>query len=92
MQQSAHLPGAISFATNFSERRLGEVRLSPGPMGENFSGSWSVTNRNSLLHDCYAELRRIVLPRTPMNKGDTCLWGDDVEVAFNQPRVYAICY
>ena len=36
---------------NFLERRLGEVRLCPGPMGEKFSGSWSDTSRNTLLHN-----------------------------------------
>jgi hypothetical protein len=29
---------------------LGEVRHSPGPMGQDFSGSWSVTSRHPLLH------------------------------------------
>src|SRR5215211_509259 len=36
---------------NFRERRLGEVRLGPGPMGGDFSGSSTVTSRNPLLHD-----------------------------------------
>jgi hypothetical protein len=36
---------------NFLERRKREVRLSPGPMGEEFSGSSAVTCRNALLHD-----------------------------------------
>ena len=36
---------------NFLELRKGEVRLSPGPMGENFSGSCIVTSRNSLIHN-----------------------------------------
>jgi hypothetical protein len=34
---------------NFVELRYGEVRLSPGPMGENFSGSCIVTSRNPLI-------------------------------------------
>ena len=39
-------------AANFVERRLGEVRSSPGPMGgEYFSGSCAVTSRNALLHN-----------------------------------------
>ena len=36
---------------NLLELRKGEVRLSPGPMGENFSGSCIVTSRNSLIHN-----------------------------------------
>ena len=35
----------------FLERRKGEVRSSPGPMGEKFSGSWSVTSRHPLIHN-----------------------------------------
>jgi hypothetical protein len=35
----------------FVELRKGEVRLSPGPMGENFSGSCIVTSRNFLIHN-----------------------------------------
>src|SRR5687768_12727698 len=35
----------------FVERRHGEVGLSTGPMGEDFSGSCIVTSRNSLLHN-----------------------------------------
>jgi hypothetical protein len=34
---------------NFSELRHGEVLLIPGPMGEDFSGSSTVTSRNSLI-------------------------------------------
>src|SRR5215212_91929 len=37
--------------TNFLELRACEVRLCPGPMGEKFSGSWSVTSRNPLIHN-----------------------------------------
>jgi RimJ/RimL family protein N-acetyltransferase len=37
--------------TSFPERRQHEVRSSPGPMGENFSGSWSVTSRHPLIHN-----------------------------------------
>jgi hypothetical protein len=36
---------------NFLELRQGEVRLSPGPIGEHFSGSCTVTSRNSLIHN-----------------------------------------
>jgi hypothetical protein len=36
---------------NFSERRLGEVRLCPGPMGQEFSGNCDVASRNALLHN-----------------------------------------
>jgi hypothetical protein len=36
---------------NFSELRHGEVRLIPGPMGEDFSGSCTVTSRNPLIHN-----------------------------------------
>src|SRR5215217_9547964 len=36
---------------NFLELRYGEVRLGPGPMGRDFSGSCVVTSRNALLHD-----------------------------------------
>ena len=36
---------------NSVELRKGEVRLSPGPIGENFSGSCIVTSRNSLIHN-----------------------------------------
>jgi len=35
---------------NFGELRHGEVRWVPGPMGENFSGSCTVTSRNLLIH------------------------------------------
>ena len=34
---------------NFGELRKDEVRLCPGPMGEDFSGSWSVTSRHPLI-------------------------------------------
>ena len=36
---------------NFVERRQREVRLCPGPMGGDFSGSSTVASRNTLLHD-----------------------------------------
>jgi hypothetical protein len=36
---------------NFRELRQGEVRLGPGPMGEKFSGSCTVTRRNHLIHN-----------------------------------------
>ncbi len=36
---------------DFAFWRKGEVRLSPGPMGEHFSGSCTVTSRNSLIHN-----------------------------------------
>jgi hypothetical protein len=40
----------IALRTNFAETRLGEVRLVPGRIGENFSGSYIVTSRNPLIH------------------------------------------
>jgi hypothetical protein len=45
-----------SCGPNFLELRQGEVRLSPGPMDENFSGSCIVTSRIPLIHKrnyCY---------------------------------------
>ena len=36
---------------DFAFWRKGEVRLSPSPMGEHFSGSCTVTSRNSLIHN-----------------------------------------
>src|SRR5215212_9662107 len=36
---------------NFGKLRACEVRLCPAPMGEKFSGSWSVTSRNPLIHN-----------------------------------------
>jgi hypothetical protein len=36
---------------DFAFWREGEVRLSPCPMGENFSGSCTVTSRNYLIHN-----------------------------------------
>jgi hypothetical protein len=36
---------------NFVELRNGEVRLCPGPMSPDFSGSCAVTSRNSLIHN-----------------------------------------
>jgi len=36
---------------NFRELRHGEVRSVPGAIGENFSGSCTVTSRNPLIHD-----------------------------------------
>jgi hypothetical protein len=41
----------FTYRVNFGELHKGEVRLSPGPMGENFSGSCIVTSRNSLIHN-----------------------------------------
>src|SRR5215208_3955789 len=35
---------------DFASWRKGEVRLSPGSMGEDFSGSCAVTSRNPLIH------------------------------------------
>jgi hypothetical protein len=35
---------------NFGELRQREVRHSPGPRRQDFSGSWSVTSRHPLLH------------------------------------------
>jgi hypothetical protein len=34
---------------DFGELRQGELRLCPGPMGEDFSGSCTVTSRNPLI-------------------------------------------
>src|SRR5215211_4773180 len=39
-----------SCGPNFLELRQGEVRLSPGPMDLDFSGSCPVTSRNPLIH------------------------------------------
>jgi len=36
---------------NFLELRQGEVRLSPGRMGQDFSGSCAVASRNPLIHE-----------------------------------------
>jgi hypothetical protein len=46
----AYMPGSYIFRANFGEPRQGEVRLSAGPMGEDFSGSCTVTSRNPLIH------------------------------------------
>ena len=43
--------GASGTRPNFQERRACEVRSSPGPREQKFSGSWSVTSRNPLLHN-----------------------------------------
>jgi hypothetical protein len=45
--------GALRAMLNmdFRELRKAEVRLCSGPMGEKFSGSWSVTSRNPLIHN-----------------------------------------
>src|ERR671910_595800 len=40
-----------SLASNFLELRHGEARLVPGPMGQDFSGSCTVTRRNPLIHN-----------------------------------------
>jgi len=37
-------------SVNFLEPRQREVRLSPGPMGRDFSGSCNVASRNPLIH------------------------------------------
>jgi len=42
--------GRYNLCPNFQELRQGEVRLVPTPMGENFSGSCTVTSRNPLIH------------------------------------------
>jgi hypothetical protein len=47
----AQSPQSPNKAPNFRELRYGEVRLSPHPMSENFSGSCIVTSRNSLTHN-----------------------------------------
>jgi hypothetical protein len=44
------MPGSYIFRANFGEPRQGEVRLSAGPRGEDFSGSCTVTSRNPLIH------------------------------------------
>src|SRR5215203_760112 len=44
------LPELLATA-NFRELRHCEVRLVPSPMDENFSGSCTVTSRNSLIHN-----------------------------------------
>jgi hypothetical protein len=41
--------GSYIFRANFGEPRQGEVRLSPDPMGQDFSGSCTVTSRNPLI-------------------------------------------
>jgi hypothetical protein len=43
--------GALQSVANFRELCHGEVRLSPGPVGEDFSGSCTVTSRNPLIHN-----------------------------------------
>ena len=40
---------ALQSVANFGELCHGEVRLSPGPVGEDFSGSCTVTSRNPLI-------------------------------------------
>src|SRR5215210_8693035 len=42
---------ALQSVANFGELCHGEVRLSPGPVGEDFSGSCTVTSRNPLIHN-----------------------------------------
>src|SRR5215204_2717708 len=49
--RAQQVPQSTKGAPNFLERRKREVRSSPGPMGEKFSGSWSVTSRYALLHN-----------------------------------------
>jgi hypothetical protein len=39
------------YTPKFQELCTDEVRLSPAPTGENFSGSRTVTSRNSLIHN-----------------------------------------
>jgi hypothetical protein len=46
----SYTPSSV-YVANFRELRTCEVRLCPGPMGENFSGSCIVTSRNSLIHE-----------------------------------------
>src|SRR5215203_4868859 len=48
--QGVAYPSENSVQANFLELRYGEVRLVPSPMGENFSGSCTVTSRNPLIH------------------------------------------
>ena len=40
---------ACTYWSNFLELHHDEVRLNPGPMGQDFSGSCTVTSRNSLI-------------------------------------------
>jgi hypothetical protein len=47
----AAAPEGVLASVNFLEPRHGEVRLSLGPMDENFSGSCIVTSRNFLIHN-----------------------------------------
>src|SRR5688572_1567528 len=43
-------PFVTDLRANFVETRICELRLVPSPMGENFSGSRTVTSRNPLIH------------------------------------------
>src|SRR5215211_8439643 len=45
------LTGSSFPQRTFLELHQGEVRSSPGPMGENISGSRTVTSRNLLIHN-----------------------------------------
>jgi hypothetical protein len=47
IKNSSPLPSPSG--ANFLELRTGEVRLVPGPTGEDFSGSCTVTSRNPLI-------------------------------------------
>src|SRR5215217_6010188 len=48
-RRTKYTPGA-SLAPLFGQFQ-GEVRLGPGPMGQEFSGNCDVTSRNALLHN-----------------------------------------
>jgi hypothetical protein len=43
-------PLVTTGSANFGEFRICELRLVPTPIGENFSGSYTVTSRNPLIH------------------------------------------
>jgi hypothetical protein len=47
-KRAAPLPGDHN---HLCQVAISRSSLSPGPVGENFSGSWSVTSRNTLIHN-----------------------------------------
>jgi hypothetical protein len=47
-KRAAPLPGDHN---HLCQVAISRSSLSPGPMGEKFSGSWSVTSRNPLIHN-----------------------------------------
>ena len=56
---------------NFGERRRSEVRLSPGPRDEDFSGSCDVASRNPLIHEDATNVSR---PRKAAPEGVLMAW------------------